>query len=405
MPGFINQTSYSDAEIRFTHESLDPNEVARRLRVPQRHVFHRDCARAQRCDRRAAEAAACDAWRGGRPSEPHRQAALTMNVTVRQLRAFALVVQLKSFTKAAERLHLTQSALSLLIRQLEDNLQVQLIERSTRRLEPTAIGLELLSSAERLLDDFDAALANVAELGAKQRGKITIAAPYILATTFLAEVMAEFKKRYPSITVQLKDSLPEEVLTQVRSGGADLAVGSFRESEPGLQWTPLFQEPLVAVYPSGHPIARLPDICWSDLAGLPIILLNRQSIFRHLAEEGFSRAGLALQPAYEVAYAGTALALVRVGLGVAVLPQCVAVLTEPAVNLRRIGNPEILRSVSVITRAGRSLSPAASAFIEILRQSANALVVHDRKGPDRDGTSGLVGEHQTIAAPVAGGNR
>jgi len=70
-----------------------------------------------------------------------------------------------------------------------------------------------------------------------------------------------------------------------------------------------------------------------------MILLDRQSIFRQLAEEGFSRAGHSLQPAYEVAYAGTALALVRVGLGVAVLPQCVEVLTEPAVGLRRIGNP------------------------------------------------------------------
>src|SRR6266508_1445279 len=105
-----------------------------------------------------------------------------MNVTVRQLRAFVFVTQLKSFTKAAERLHLTQSALSLLIRQLEDNLQVQL----------TAAGLELMGSAERLLDDLDAMLANVAELGAKQRGKVVIAAPFILATTFLVEVIAEF---------------------------------------------------------------------------------------------------------------------------------------------------------------------------------------------------------------------
>src|SRR6478609_5097266 len=108
-----------------------------------------------------------------------------MNVTIRQLRAFVLVVELKSFTKASERLRLTQSALSLLIRQLEDNLQVQLVERSTRRVEPTAIGLELLRSAERLLEDFDSTVSNVAELGAKQRGRIVIAAPYILATTFL----------------------------------------------------------------------------------------------------------------------------------------------------------------------------------------------------------------------------
>lgn len=293
-----------------------------------------------------------------------------MNVTIRQLRAFVLVIQLKSFTKAAERLHLTQSALSLLVRQLEDNLQVQLIERSTRRIEPTAMGLELMSSAERLLDDFDSAIANVLDLGAKQRGKIVIAAPYILAATFLVKVIAEFKARYPTISIQLKDSLPEEVLTQVRSGGADLAIGSFRESEPGLEWEPLFQEPLVAVFPRDHPIAKLPQLCWSDLGGLPVVSLNRESIFRHLAEEGFSQAGLSLKPAYEVAYAGTALALVRVGLGIAVLPECVDVLADSAIGFRRLEHPQILRSVSVITRSGRSLSPAAKAFVEMLRTSA-----------------------------------
>ena len=293
-----------------------------------------------------------------------------MNVTVRQLRAFIYVTQLKSFTKAAERLHLTQSALSLLIRQLEDNLQVQLIERSTRSVEPTAAGLELMGSAERLLDDLDATLANVAELGAKQRGKVVIAAPYILATTFLVEVVAEIKARYPTISVNLKDSLPEQVLIQVRSGGADLGIGSFRERESGLQWTPLFQEPLVAVYPRGHPIGKLPQLNWSDLAGLPVISLNRDSIFRDLAEDGFSQAGLALTPAYEVAYAGTVLALVRVGLGIGILPQCVGVLTDPSISLRPLENPQILRSVSVITRDGRSLSPAAEAFVDMLRKSA-----------------------------------
>jgi len=292
-----------------------------------------------------------------------------MNVTVRQLRAFVFVSQLKSFTKAAERLYLTQSALSLLIRQLEDKLQVQLIERSTRKVELTAAGRELMGSAERLLDDLDAMLASVAELGAKQRGKVVVAAPYILATTFLVEVIAEFRARYPTISVHLKDSLPEQVLMQVRSGGADLGIGSFREREPELQWTPLFQEPLVTVYPRGHPIGKLPQLNWSDLAGLPVISLNRDSIFRDLTEDGFSQAGLTLAPAYEVAYAGTALALVRAGLGIAILPQCVGILTDPTVSLRPLENPQIQRSVAVITRSGRSLSPAAEAFVDMVRKS------------------------------------
>lgn len=289
-----------------------------------------------------------------------------MNVTIRQLRAFALVIQLKSFTKAAGRLHITQSALSLLIRQLEENLQVQLIERSTRRVEPTAIGFELMSSAERLLDDFDAAIENVADLGAKQRGKIVIAAPYILATTVLAPVVGQFKLSHPSITVVLRDSLPDEVVAQVRSGAADIAVASFPQPEPGLIWTELFEEPLVAVYPVGHPLGALPRVCWRDLVGYPTILLSRNSLLRHLADAGFSQAGFAIEPAYELAYAGTAIALVKAGLGVAILPRSVQRLIDPGVALRTVEEPEIRRRVAVVTRDGKTFSPAAELFIEAL---------------------------------------
>ncbi|TCR63691.1 LysR family transcriptional regulator [Bosea sp. BK604] len=296
-----------------------------------------------------------------------------MNVTIRQLRAFALVVQLKSFTKAAAQLHLTQSALSLLIRQLEENLEVQLIERSTRRLEPTALGLELMASAERLLDDFDAAIANVAELGAKQRGKVTITAPYILATAFLAPVVGAFKARHPGISVVLRDSLPEEVVAQVRNGAADLAVASYQGPEAGLRCTPIFEEPLVAVYPKAHALNELPRVCWRDLVDLPVILLSRQSLLRHLADEGFVRAGFAIKPAYELAYAGTAIALVKAGCGVAILPRSVEVLVDAAVSFSEIEGPEIRRDVAVITRDGKTFSPAAEIFIEALLDHAKAM--------------------------------
>lgn len=287
-------------------------------------------------------------------------------MTIRQLRAFAYVVELRSFTKAAERLHLTQSALSLLVRQLEENLQVQLIERSTRRVEPTAIGIELLSSAERLLDDFDAAIENVADLGAKQRGKVVIAAPYILATTVLAPVVGAFKASHPSVTVVVRDSLPDEVVAQVRGGAADIAVASFPQPEPGLRWTELFEEPLVAVYPRGHPLSDVASICWADLVSYPTILLSRNSLLRHLADAGFNQAGFTIQPAYELAYAGTAIALVKAGLGVAILPKSVERLIDPSVVLRIVDAPVIKRRVAVVTRDGKTFSPAADMFLNAL---------------------------------------
>ena len=158
-----------------------------------------------------------------------------MNVTLRQLRAFVLVGRLASFTRAAQAMHVTQSALSLLIRELENVMSTRLVDRTTRNVSLTAAGREFFASTQRILEELEHAIGNVDKLVAKERGRVVIAAPLVLSSTLLPPILAGFKAAYPGIELVLNDSLPAEVLPQVRAGTADIGIGTFAHTEEELQ--------------------------------------------------------------------------------------------------------------------------------------------------------------------------
>jgi DNA-binding transcriptional LysR family regulator len=290
-----------------------------------------------------------------------------MNITLRQLRAFVLVGQLGSFTRAAQAMHVTQSALSLLVRELESAMDTRLVDRTTRSSSLTAAGQEFFASAQRLLGDLQHAIANVDQLVAKARGRVVVAAPLVLSSTFLPRILAGFKALYPGIDLVLHDCLPTQVLPQVSAGMADLGIGSFRRAEKDLQRVLLFKEAMVAVFPAGHPFGSVSRLTWRQLARAPLLALRQGSIFRDLTESGFAAADVTLEPAFEADYAGSLVGLVDAGLGVAVLPAMATVLTDTArIGWKRLEDPIVEREVQMVHRAGTSLSPAARAFADFL---------------------------------------
>lgn len=288
------------------------------------------------------------------------------NLTLRQLRAFVLVARRGSFTQAAQAMHLTQSATSLLVRDLEAAMGTRLINRTTRSISLTEVGAEFLGTAERLLDDLSHALANVDSLLAKERGRVVIAAPLVLAGTFLPPILADFRARFPGVELVLKDSLPDQVLPHVRTGAADLGIGTFHQVQDDLQAVLLFRESLVAMLPRTGPHAELANrrsLTWKRLGAHPLLVLPRGSVFRDLTESGFAAAGLALRPGFEATYVGTLMGLVRAGMGVAIVPGYATSLADPAeLQWRRIEQPVIDREVLMVRRADRALSPAAQAL-------------------------------------------
>lgn len=289
-----------------------------------------------------------------------------MNLTVRQLRAFVLVVQKGSFTGAGRAMHL-QSAVSILVRDLEEELGSRLIDRTTRSIAVTAVGQEFFASAQRILVDLEHAIGNVDKLIAKQRGRVVVAAPLVLSSTFLPGILAAFASLHPGVDVLVLDSLTDQVLPNVRSGAADLGIGTFRKTEADLSSALLFREPLVAIFPKRHAFGRATRLAWKDLRGSPILALRSGSVFRELTQAGLAAAELPLEPAFEATYSGTLIGWVKAGLGVAIVPaHATALVDEKSVGWKRLEKPAIEREVLMVHRAGVSLSPAAQAFAEHL---------------------------------------
>jgi DNA-binding transcriptional LysR family regulator len=296
-----------------------------------------------------------------------------MNVTLRQLRAFVLVGRLGSFTQAAQEMHLTQSALSLLIRELESAMATRLVDRTTRNVSLTAAGHEFFASTQRVLADLEHAISNVDKLLAKERGRVVVAAPLVLSSALLPPILAGFRSAFPGIELVLNDSLPGQVLSQVRSGIADLGIGTFSQTEEDLHRVLLFKEALVAVFPASHPLSRRQRPTWRDLAQVPVLALRRGSVFRDLAEGGFAAAGISLKPAFEADYVGTLIGMVNAGLGVAIVPGYAAALTDRRrIRSKRIEKPVVEREVLMVHRSGPTLSPAAEAFAQFVAQHTEA---------------------------------
>src|SRR5579872_1917711 len=291
-----------------------------------------------------------------------------MNLTLRQMRAFVAVTRHGSFTAAARELSLTQSAVSALVRDLEEQLGLAVLDRTTRRVTLTDSGAHLLQLAERALRDVDTAVTEAKGLLDKSLGRVVVAASPLVAVTLLPQMIALFSERYPKVIVELHDVLTDNILHSVRGGSADIGVGTFERSPTELELSTLYEDVLGVVMPSSSPLARRKTLRWRDLEAVATIALSRSSAFRPLIDSVMASQAVILGPRrFEVGYMGTAVALAEAGLGVSVLPErAAALIKSPNAIFRRLTAPVVTQPVTLVNRAGRTLSPAAMAFVECL---------------------------------------
>jgi len=294
-----------------------------------------------------------------------------MNISIRQLQAFAAVARLGSFTKAASALHTTQPALSVQIGQLEDSLGLRLFDRSTRSVAITPVGRELLPRAERALAEVAALTESARGLGVRKIGRVTVAALPSVASSLLPEAIAAFGERWPGIAVALRDALSAPVIDMVRNGEVDFAIGGEPPPEQGLDFTLLGSDEMVAVTRVDHPLGKARRITLEMVAGHPLILMSRGSSVRRLVDEALAERGCLVQPVQEPVYMSTAVAMVRAGLGVALLPSSASEL-RGATDLvgHHIAHRGMSRPVGILTKRGQTLSPAAVEFEKTLKALA-----------------------------------
>lgn len=290
-----------------------------------------------------------------------------MNPTLRQMRAFTALARAGSFTLAAQYMHVTQAALSGLIKELEQTLGIRVVDRSTRRIALTDVGRELYPLFAKMIDDLDGALLDISNHTQLKKGVVRIAAPQLMSCTLLPVVIAAYRAKHPDIQVRLVDCAVENVTARVFSGEVDFAIGPERDPSPQINAAVLFEMPFVLVFPQAHPLEQHERATWSDLSDYPFISLQGQFTERLLSDMHSALREVPLNPANEVTFMTTALAMVAAGLGVTVcLPYAEPLVRLHQLHMRRLYEPELTRRFFVYTRENRSLSPAAESFIAFL---------------------------------------
>jgi len=292
-----------------------------------------------------------------------------MNPSLRQMRALVALAKTGSFTLAADHLNLTQSALSGQIKELEQLLGVRVVERTTRKTQLSELGRELYPLFDKMLQDLDRAMADIASRKALKQGSVRVAAPQMLACTLLPEAIAAYKARHPDVQVRLADSPVEQVSARVFSGEADFGIGPERDATTEIEAHPLFEMPFVVVYPPDHALDQRARITWADVNEFPFISLQGQFTERLLRDVHVSFRDLSLSPYNEVTFMTTALAMVHARLGITVcLPYAEKMVQLYGLRMRPLEAPSLTRRFFVYTRNARALSPAAESLVNFLHE-------------------------------------
>ena len=290
-----------------------------------------------------------------------------MDVSLRQVRSFLVVARVKSFTGAASILNVTQPALTMQIRRLEEALGVTLFDRDTRSVELTRVARDLIPAFERTLQDFDAALESARDIATQERGIVRLAALPSVAAGVLPDAILSFREKRPNVIFDLRDVIAGQVLSLVQSEQVDFGVMGGTVKAADVEVVFEAQDRLHVVYPKGHPIARLKTITPAALSKFPLILMQRETSVRAIVDAGFQSAGLMPKATCEAIYMMTAVGMVRAGLGLTILPGSAREIgAEPGLLSKPIDDPAFMRPVSIIKKSGRTLPPLSEAFLEHL---------------------------------------
>jgi len=292
-----------------------------------------------------------------------------MDAELRHIHAFLAVARLVSFTRAAASLRVSQPALTVQIKQLEQALGVKLFDRNNRRVALTPAGRSLVAPFERVLFDLEAVTGHARDLADRRLGIVTVAALPSIAAGVLPRAIRALADRHQRIVVRLRDVTAGQVVALVKSGDADFGVGSLVRPDVELTAESLYTDRLCAFMLRDHVLARRRHVTLRAVSAYALILTSHDSSVRQVLERALEHWRLAVQVAQEATHMTTAIGMVRAGLGIAILPESAAEI-DRGDDLRRVAirAPSLTRQISLLVRADRSLSPAAQTFAAVIRQ-------------------------------------
>jgi LysR family carnitine catabolism transcriptional activator len=287
-----------------------------------------------------------------------------IDYTSRQLRGFVLVAQHLNFTRAAEALFITPSGLSLLIRELENQLGFRLFDRTTRHVALTPQGQQLLAAARRSLEDLDGAMSRIGQSARQASDTLSVGAGLLVAANILPPAIKEFHHERPELRIEVFDADPATILQKVGAGTLDMGLGSFKNTS-GIRRTLFFRLSLMVIRPDSPTALRRTSTTWSALKGERLILPGpmRALIDQHLRKAGVSGDSALVLNRFE-----TLIAMVEAGEGTGIVPSfALPVCQRRHVVMSRLINPTVPMDFYLIRNRGRKLSPAAEAFTSFLQ--------------------------------------
>lgn len=240
---------------------------------------------------------------------------------IRQLRAFVAIAEHGTFTAAAERVHVTQAAISMQIRQLENEAGAKLFVRAPRRVILTEAGEKLLDRAQTILREHDVALHELAALAGAEQGRLRIgSASAMVSANPLPQILKALKKAHPAVETSVESGTSEQLVQRILSGDLDAAFVSLPVDVRGVQTEVLNEDSLVAIASPRHPLAKQKVVNPYALAGEKLILGERGGNTRRLIDQFFAHAGVTLKVSMELSRLAAIKRMVEEDMGVGIVP-------------------------------------------------------------------------------------
>jgi len=295
---------------------------------------------------------------------------------IETLKVFCDLVDLQSFSLAAERNFITQSAVSQQIRSLEDKFKRRLLERvrGRREVKLTSAGEVFFREAKHVLDAYDHLQESLRGIVGKIGGTVKVATVYSVGIHELPSKVREFMSKFPSAKIDLEYSRTTRIVRDVLNGTIELGIVAFPEARRGLTITPMPENRLVLACPNDHKFAARAQIKTKDLNGQDFVLFERDVPTRKATDKILKAHGAEVNKVAEFDNIETIKRAVEVGFGLAILPYPAVMEAERKglLSVVKLVEKEWIRPVGIIHRSDRNLSLAAKKFVQLLETSVKS---------------------------------
>lgn len=297
--------------------------------------------------------------------------------SIQQMRAFKILYELGNVSETAKKLHVTQPAITNLIKDLEEKLGVQLFRRTTRKLERTEAAHEANRYISRVLRDLNELYDNFHSENGSTNKQIKIVSTSTFTQTFLAPLLKEFSEAYPEISLNLEECQPTEFYSYLNQNDADIAIGASIKHLEGYNISPLFEDALVALGPTDIFLDDAESISWQSLIDYKLILVKPGYGIRDLMNKTFLSLGIMeeLNIVQQTVLMNTAISLAKAGLGITIIPLSIAkYFVDKHCTYKMLTGPEITRTVSLVHSKSIQVDHYLYDFINFIKANIHSKI-------------------------------